>query len=52
MAVLGKISDAEWKLHEATIRHLYLVKNLTLDVLIQEMSSSHGFSATWVSMQI
>lgn len=52
MAVLGKISDAEWELHEATIRHLYLVKNLTLDMLMQEMSSSHGFSATWVSILV
>jgi len=42
----SKISDAEWQWHEATIRHLYIVKNLTLDMLMHEMSSSHGFSAT------
>ena len=46
MATSEKISDAEWQKHEATIRHLYIVNKLTLDMLMHEMSSSHGFSAT------
>ncbi|KAL9595276.1 MAG: hypothetical protein Q9179_005045 [Wetmoreana sp. 5 TL-2023] len=46
MATSRKISDAEWQRHEATIRHLYIVENMTLAMLMHEMSSSHGFSAT------
>ncbi|KAL9044309.1 MAG: hypothetical protein Q9214_002544 [Letrouitia sp. 1 TL-2023] len=46
MAPPAKIPEAEWQKHEATIRHLYIDENLTLDLLVQEMSSSHGFLAT------
>ena len=42
----SKISDAEWQRHEETIRHLYIDEKLTLDMLMNEMSSLHGFSAT------
>jgi len=46
MATPRKISEAEWQKHEATIRQLYIVENLTLDKLMDKMFSSHGFSAT------
>ena len=48
----SKISDAQWQKHEPTIRRLYLDSDWTLDMVIREMSSSHGFSATQVSHHI
>ena len=48
----SKISDAEWQKHEPTIRRLYLDSDWTLDMVIREMSSSHGFLATQVSHHV
>ena len=35
-----------WEQHKETIRNLYIERNYTLQQLIQEMRTLHGFDAT------
>lgn len=42
----------DWEQHKEIIRNLYIVKNLTLQRLIQEMKTAHAFNATYASQHL